>query len=294
LFGLEAQARDHVDRNKEKSPELAEPLPDLIVSRIEVLTMTSTSLDYILVIKNIGDAAADIDGVDPGYSDNVNYQSILSPDNIYNNPGDRGAGGSVFLEPDQLAPGEEYSYTIPSAMSEVYYFDYDYLFVELDTAGNLTETNETNNVGMASLPLGPDLIVEDVTVLNINSDQIVYQFTVRNIGDGMADLDGPDAVDLYDNVNFRGVLSPDDIMDNAGDKPAGGSYLFPPSDPAELDPGEAFTKYYSAGMGGANHLDFHYLFVEIDGFENLGETNENNNIGMTEVPRFLYLPLIIR
>lgn len=295
LSGLDTQASEPSGLTAQGSSELAITFPDLIVSRIEVLTMTATSLDYLFVIKNDGDAVADIDGANPGDpSDNVDFQGYLSKDAVPGGMDDIGAGGMFLTVPAELAPGEEYSYTMSTGMAGVYYFDYDYLFVVVDLVNNLVESNEANNISSIILPDGPDLIVENVEVLSIDSVSVIYQFTIRNIGDGMADLDGPDDVNIFDNVNFRGVLSPDDILDNAGDKGAGGAFLNPPIDPTELYPGEVFTKSFSAGMGGANYLDFHYLFVEIDGVGNLPETNEDNNTGMTEILRYLYLPLILR
>ncbi len=291
LYGMDTRASEPGTLREAKSLELAAPGPDLIVSRIELLTVTATSVDYLFVTKNIGDVTADLDGILPDLSDDVYYQAILSNDTIYGNSGDRGAGsGPQSQMVTELAPGEEYTHTSQSALQDVYYFDYGYFMVKVDAYGDLVEDNEDNNVGVASLPDGPDLIVENVKVLSIDSSDVVYQFTVRNIGDGLADLDGPNDVDPFDNVNFRGVLSPDDILDNAGDKAVGGSYIL---SPAVLNPGKAFTHTFSAGMGGANYLDFHYLFVEVDGFDNLGETNEDNNIGMTEILWFIHLPLII-
>ena len=291
LSGLDTQASESFGRTPQGPSELANGSPDLIVSQIEVLTMTATSLDYRFLIQNIGDAVADIDGANPSDpSDNVNFQGVLSKDDVFGGD-DIGAGGSYLTVPAELAPGEEYTYTMSTGMPGVYYFDYDYLFVTVDAVGNLVESDEENNRSSIELPDGPDLIVENVDVLSIDSVSVIYQFTVRNIGDGMADLDGPDDVNIFDNVNFRGVLSPDDILDNAGDKAAGGSYILSPT---ELYPGKAFTHSFSAGMGGANYLDFHYLFVEIDGVGNLPETNEENNIGMTEILHYLYLPLILR
>jgi len=294
-FSLDTQASEAGNLRGEQPFGLAAPLPDLIVSRIEVLTMTATSLDYRVVVQNIGEAVADIDGENPTDPfDNVNFQGYLSQDDVLGGMDDRGGGGMFMTEPSELAPGEEYSYTMSIGIGGAYLFDYNYLFVEVDAIKYLDESDENNNISSTILPDGPDLIVENVEVLSINSTSVVYQFTVRNIGDGIADLDGPDPVGITDNVNFRGVLSIDTTMDNIDDKAVGGSYLYPPFDPIELYPGEAFTRSFSAGMGGADYQDFNFIFVEIDGIDNLGETDEDNNIGMSEIPRFLYLPLILR
>jgi len=292
LFALDTQASEFLRGTAQPPSGVEITFPDLIVARIDVLTMTATTLEYRFVIQNIGDAVADIDGANPSDpSDNVDFQGVLSKDGYFGGADDIGAGGSYLLLPAELAPGEEYTYTMSTGMAGVNYFDYLVLFVEVDVINNLVESNEGNNQSGLILPDGPDLVVESVYILSIDSEQVTYQFTVRNIGDSMADMDGLDHTSILDNVNFRGVLSPDNIIDNYGDKGAGGSYLVTPT---ELYPGEAFTHTFAAGMGGANYQDFHYLIVEIDGIDNLTETDEENNIGLTEIFHLRYMPLILR
>ena len=112
IRSLETQAGEADPSVGEKPAGFGVPLPDLIVSRVEVLSMTATSLEYRFVVENIGDAAADIDGENPEDPfDNVNFQSILSQDNVLGGMDDRGGGGGYLLAPSELAPGEEYTYT---------------------------------------------------------------------------------------------------------------------------------------------------------------------------------------
>jgi len=299
LFGVTAAAfilvGSLISRMGAQAGVISDPagigLPDLIVDRVDVISMTSTFLEYRFVIKNIGTEVADIDGPNPSDpGDNVNMQGILSADDVFNNLGDIGAGGSYLTEPLELGPGESYTYTYITSPAGQYLFDYDYLFVEIDGFDNLVEADENNNLGMTTLPDGPDLIVESIEVLWINSSGIGYEFVVKNIGDGMADLDGLDPDGFWDNINFQGYLSPNDVLHDTGDVGAGGMFIISPT---VLNPGESFTHGTSAGMSGV-YTDYHYIFVEIDGAGNLSETDEGNNIGMAEILFKRYLPLVIR
>jgi hypothetical protein len=191
----------------------------------------------------------------------------------------------------ELGPGEEFTHTYYSNPIGIYFFDYAYFMAKIDASDYLIEDDENNNIGYESLPDGPDLVVPTVDVLNINSLSVVYRFVVENIGDGSADIDGPDDGTLTDNVNFQGYLSINDTLGDGDDVPAGGGFI---TSPTELLPAEVFTFTMSAGMSGANYLDYRYIFVVIDLVDNLPETNESNNEGMGEIPYFIYLPLIQR
>ena len=58
---LKAQAGDKHPINRDQNPGVTAS-PDLIVSKVEVLTLTSSRLDYRFVIQNIGEVTADLDG----------------------------------------------------------------------------------------------------------------------------------------------------------------------------------------------------------------------------------------
>jgi len=279
---LEAQASKGLLH--QNTIELAAPMIDLAVTQVDVLTVTATRLDYRFVIKNEGLTTISMDG--------ITYQTILSNDTTYGNSGDIPAGSaSMDYYIAELGPGEEYTLTYYSNPTGVYFFDYAYFMVKIDASEYLEEDDETNNEGYAPLPDGPDLIVPTIDVLNINSNGVVYRFVVQNSGDGSADLDGPDGSDPWDNINFQGYLSINDTLGDGDDVPVGGGFILSPT---ELLPGDVFTYTMSAGMSGANYLDYRYIFVIIDQVDNLSETNESNNEGVGEIPYFIYVPLIQR
>jgi hypothetical protein len=289
---LGTRASEDLLQSHQNTVGSADPLPDLIVSRVDALTVTATRLDYRFVIQNVGVITADLDGVLPDTSDDVLVQTILSEDTTYGNTGDRATGGfNMSHYVTELGPGEEFTHTYYANPADVYFFDYNYFMVMIDSSEELDEIDENNNVGYVGLPDGPDLIVPSVDVLNINDNGVVYKFEVQNIGDGTADLDGPDDGTPMDNVNFQGYLSVNDTLWDGDDVPAGGGSILSPT---ELLPGEVFTYTMTAGMSGSNYLDYRYIFVVIDLVDNLPETDEDNNEGMGEIPYFIYLPQILR
>lgn len=259
----------------------ADELPDLIVTRTVALTVTATYLDYRFVIKNVGVITADLDGTDPGWGDDVYFGTALSNGTDFDTAEKHVSSFPItFYGITELGPGEEFTLTHYANPDGVYFFDYDYFIIKIDSSLVLTETLDTNNEDYVRLPDGPDLIVESIDVQNINSSWVVYQFVTKNEGDGIADMNG---------VYHQGYLSEDDNL-GSGDHPVGGAVV---TTPTELYPGDVFTTTW-IGASGSNFLDYRYVFVDIDVSSVLTETNETNNLGMGEIPYFLYLPLTQR
>ena len=71
---------------------------------------------------------------------------------------------------------------------------------------------------------GPDLILTSLTVTVQSANSISYSWTIQNVGDSPANLDGPTSNEA-DNVSVQAFLSQDTIFENAGDSPAGGTIL---------------------------------------------------------------------
>ena len=120
--------------------------PDLIVQSLTVDEFTSNSIAYSYVIKNIGNAPANLDGPTNEDHDNVGVQAFLSQDTIFNNSGDSPAGGTILgLSPlGELAPGETFigsfaasTFVDPSTMN--------YLTLKVDYGDVVDELDEDNN-----------------------------------------------------------------------------------------------------------------------------------------------------
>jgi hypothetical protein len=70
----------------------------------------------------------------------------------------------------------------------------------------------------------PDLIVTDLEVTSYTETDIYYSYTIKNVGDEPAVLEGPTG-DHYDNVSVQALLSADQIYGGIGDLSAGGRVL---------------------------------------------------------------------
>ena len=284
---LDAQADGKLSpvQSNKISPLL--PEEDLAVTRVDILTATNTRLDFRFVAKNEGPTTISMIS--------ITYGTIVSNDTTYGNTGDKPTGGwSMISHVPELGPGEEFTVTQTANPSNIDFFAYDYFMVRIDNNNHLTEPNEANNVNWAQLAAGPDLIVPTVNVLSINSTSVVYEFVVENIGDGGADLDGPDDGNVFDNILYQAYLSENATFGDGDEVPAGGGYHISPPYPSDLFPGEVFTVTYSGS--GSNFLDYRYIFVLADAAvpDALPETDETNNRGRGVIPYFLFLPVIQR
>jgi hypothetical protein len=125
-----------------------------------------------------------------------------------------------------------------------------------------------------STTLQPDLVITSLQVTSFTSSSIQYSYTIKNVGTGPANLDGPTSAE-YDNVSVQAFLSSDNIFNNAGDIAAGGSILGL-SPLGELAPGETYTGSRSASPP-ADIAATPYITVKIDNGDVVNESNESNN-----------------
>lgn len=136
----------------------------------------------------------------------------------------------------------------------------------------------------------PDLVISMLTVTSVETDEMVYHFTITNIGNAPADMDGPTDAD-HDNLSTQGVLSNDLIYGNGDDSAAGGGVLG--SSPlGYLDPGESINWYRNPGTF-VNPCTMNYLLVKVDQHDYVDEWDENNNVTAAPIHcSFIYLPII--
>ncbi|MEM6631717.1 MAG: CARDB domain-containing protein [Bacteroidota bacterium] len=119
----------------------------------------------------------------------------------------------------------------------------------------------------------PDLVVKSLTVTNYSENSIQYSYVVENIGTAPVDLNGPTS-SPNDNVSIQAFISADEVFNNAGDLPAGGTSLV--SSNNILDPGETFEGSFQ-GSPAIDLEAFPYLTVKIDWREAVEECEEDNN-----------------
>lgn len=127
---------------------------------------------------------------------------------------------------------------------------------------------------------GPDLILTSLTVTAHTPNSISYSWTIRNIGDVPANLDGPTSAE-EDNVSVQAYLSQDTIFENAGDSPAGGTILGL-SPLGFLNPGESISGSFSSGTF-VDPCSFAYLTLKADWGGSVSEVDEFNNTLATPI-----------
>jgi len=124
-----------------------------------------------------------------------------------------------------------------------------------------------------TLPKGtPDLIVKSLVVTEKTPTSIDYDFTIQNIGDGAANMDGK--TENW-NLAIQAYLSTDTNLDNS-DKPAGGTILG--SSPlGYLDPEEELSSNFGCWFD-YDISQYTYLLLKVDHSNVVEESNEDNNV----------------
>lgn len=120
----------------------------------------------------------------------------------------------------------------------------------------------------------PDLVVSELSVVSFSETTIRYQYTLTNVGEGPALLDGPTEAE-YDNVKVQAFLSADEVFANAGDLPAGGT-IIGLSPLGWLAPGESYTGEFQASAS-VDLVARPYLTLMADWGDVVAESNEDNN-----------------
>lgn len=250
-------------------------IPSLGIARIidlqvsEMYASSSLSgVSFRFTILNSGLVAADLD-LGPGLTDNVKYSAYASEDMVLDIDDDtfiqRGPlQGTVF-------PGGTLSFSF-EADSLLTPRPAPYLIVRIDANNDITESNETNN-DRATRFNAPDLVIINFEVTNLLPTSYAAIATIKNVGTGSADLDGPDSGVWNDNVGYQNLFSYNTIYNSPDSSPAGGSYLFEPL--PVLQPEQTYTMQVSGGR--ANQEDRTYVVMWIDSFNKMEEANEDNN-----------------
>ncbi|PIE56212.1 MAG: hypothetical protein CSA34_04815, partial [Desulfobulbus propionicus] len=139
----------------------------------------------------------------------------------------------------------------------------------------------------------PDLVVTSLQVTSFSADSIEYSYTIKNIGDGAANLEGPTSED-DDNVSIKAFLSHDTNFNNTGDIPAGET-IIGVSPLGYLEPGET----YSGSFGASAMVDITttpYLVLMVDWGGVVNEEDESNNTLAIKIkdkfPWILFYPAI--
>lgn len=124
-----------------------------------------------------------------------------------------------------------------------------------------------------------DLSIEEVKVVKSSKRSVTISYTLKNNGEGVADLTGPDRKD-YDNVAIRVSMSHADRITRSS-MILGGSYIKDKSKP-KLAPGQQYTGTIKLDISKMTKYT-PYLVLELDAHDVVEECDETNNRGAVKV-----------
>lgn len=248
------------------------PKPDLVVQSPSGTPLTINSGSAISVsctIKNQGDATADfpltqLNGLYYYLSANTTYETSdvqLGTSNI----SDISAGGT------QAVSGK--SLTIPTTTTTGIY----YILYYIDKENNISESSETNNIGMLQITVNmpmPDLIVQFPSASPtsvISGNAITVGSTVKNQGTGTADFPITQLNGLYYYLSTDNAYSSGDIQlgtSNISDIVPGGT---------QGVSGKSLTIPATTTSG------TYYILYYIDKEGNITESSETNNVSNVQI-----------
>jgi len=117
--------------------------PNLVFTNVKVISVSADKISYSYTIKNIG-------GVSIPSLYNVSIQNFYSVNTIFNDTGDKAAGGRILAINKSLAPDESYSGTfaaygkVPAGMK--------YVTGMIDWGNIVNEMNEYDNTFVLAIP----------------------------------------------------------------------------------------------------------------------------------------------
>jgi hypothetical protein len=155
------------------------------------------------------------------------------------------------------------------------------------TVGSAAASVAYDNVKISTFS---DLIVSKLlpTYYDSVSGKLQYQYTVMNVGDSPANIEGATSA-ATDNVMVTGILSSNSVLGDSDDVPAGSAPLY--GDRAGLlEAGQSTTGQIdvSASVTGSSP----YLFLQVDSTGIATESDETNNITRVQIPKVGSLPVL--
>lgn len=178
--------------------------PDLVVSKLEITSVSADAVFYEFELTNQGDAPANLEGPTDVDHDNVSVQAFFSQDTVFNNEGDQPAGGAVLgTSPlGDLMPGESMTQSrkvsIPFNAGT-----HPFLTIKADWGGVVAESHEGNNTAAAKILSSQFL---DVSVDTPSPEHLANGERVNVSFSYMTDL--PDGVRIWARPMTNGAVSP--------------------------------------------------------------------------------------
>ena len=139
---------------------------------------------------------------------------------------------------------------------------------------------QTSMAGDSKAGDGPDLVISSLTASLVGGGRVSYSFTITNVGNKPANLDGPTDSNP-DNVSVQAFISKDTLFRNKGDLPAGGT-IVGLSPLGYLKPGRSRKGSFSASISG-DVRELPYLILMVDWGNAVDESNEDNNLAIVGI-----------
>lgn len=219
--------------------------PDLAVTSVTVANVNGNSVTFNYVVQNVASfASLDLS--------RLYFQTYVSQNSTYD-ASDLPAGGAIFgNNAPNLAPGQSYSGSWTSnSSSSLESYRYLVFTVKLRSGYTAQETNLANNTLVRNIaPNFADLVVNDITVSNVNGNSVTYSYTIRNAGYSTLYLD---------RFLFQTYVSQNSIYD-ASDSPSGGAIFS--TTPLTLAPGALYTGSWTSNAG-VSLQTYPYLIVDV-------------------------------
>lgn len=120
----------------------------------------------------------------------------------------------------------------------------------------------------------PDLIATSLTVTYFSDTLIKYSYTIKNIGEARANMDGLTTAD-DDNLSV-GACQTEDTISSVSDVPAGGT-IVGSSPLGFLIPGQSRSGSFHFYFYNIDRAKYRYLKLIVDVKSSVKESYENNN-----------------
>jgi len=132
--------------------------------------------------------------------------------------------------------------------------------------------------GLGSCPEPCSDLIIDITNIELSNNIVSYDYTITNIGEGPADLNGT-TTDNFTNVSIQHFLTNDPNPANFPNGQAAGGSIIGSSPLPTLQTGDSYEGNYQANWHNGSYT---YLSLQVDWGQRVDECNETNNVVVLE------------
>lgn len=127
-------------------------IPDLVISSLSAKFIAPNKVQYSWTITNLGTGPANLEGPNPGSTDNLKVQAFVSKDTVFGNAGDVPAGGTIVgTSPlPKLDPGKSRSGTFTATVN-ANLTQKPHLVLKVDSLNAMVELKEDNNTAAVGI-----------------------------------------------------------------------------------------------------------------------------------------------